>query len=195
MKVRAPSRIIISSYIQHEDKDNLLPGKTPVSHAVECQYQSHDIRTDQSHEINDGNLLVHHVLHHISVLGDAKRRDEETQEHEARQGGETRLMEEICYQRRTEKEHHIHGKTHQDIKPEHRVIIVVGGFPDIHQCLGKPATLQIARYQGEYGEDADDTIIGWRQEARQEDAKEDIEYLGRATVHRSPEQSLGGFFL
>ena len=24
---------------------------------------------------------------------------------------------------------------------------------------------------------------------------EDIEYLGRATVHRSPEQSLGGFFL
>lgn len=82
MKVRAPSRIIISSYIQHKDKDNLLPGKTPVSHAAECQYQSHDIRTDQSHEINDGNLLVHHVLHHISVLGDAKRRDEETQEHE-----------------------------------------------------------------------------------------------------------------
>ena len=104
-------------------------------------------------------------------------------------------MEEICYQRRTEKEHHIHGKTHQYIKPEHRVIIVVGGFPDIHQCLGKPATLQIARYQGEYGEDADDTIIGWRQQTRQEDAKEDIEYLGRATVHRSPEQSLGGFFL
>lgn len=89
-------------------------------------------------------------------------------------------MEEICYQRRTEKEHHIHGKTHQDIKPEHRVIIVIGGFSDIHQCLGKPATLQIARYQGEYGEDADDTIIGWRQQTRQEDAKEDIEYLGRA---------------
>ena len=195
MKVRAPSCIIISSYIQHEDEDNLLPGKTPISHAVECQHQSHDIRADQSHEINDGYLLVHHVLHHISVLGDAKRRDEETQEHKARQRGETRLMEKICYQRRTEKEHHIHGKTHQDIKPEHRVIIIVGGFPDIHQRLGKTATLQIARYQGEYGEDADDTIIGWRQQTRQEDAKEDIENLGRATVHRSPEQSLGGFFL
>ena len=195
MKVRAPSRIIISSDIQYEDEDNLLPSQTPVSHPVECQHQAHDIRTDQSHKINNGYLLVHHILHHIPVLGDTKRRDEETQEHEARQGGETRLMEEISYQRRTEKEHHIHGKTHQDIKPEHRIIIVVGGFPDIHQCLGKTATLQIARNQGENGEDADNTIIGWRQQARQEDAKEDIEYLSGATVHSSPKQSLGGFFL
>ena len=195
MKVRAPSRIIISSDIQYEDEDDLLPSQTPVSHPVECQHQSHDIRTDQSHEINNGYLLVHHIFHHIPVLGDTKRRDEETQEHEARQGGETRLMEEISYQRRTEKEHHIHGKTHQDIKPEHRIIIVVGGFPDIHQCLGKTATLQIARNQGENGEDADNTIIGWRQQARQEDAKEDIEHLGGATVHSSPKQSLGGFFL
>ena len=77
LEIRSPARIIISSYIQHKDKNHLLPGKTPISHLIESQHQTYNIRTDQCHEIHNGNFLVHHVFHHVAILGNTEGGDEE----------------------------------------------------------------------------------------------------------------------
>ena len=59
-----------------------------------------------------------------------------------------------------EKQHHIHREAHDDIKPEHGVIVIVGRLFDIHQGLCESTALQVACNERENGEDADDAIVG-----------------------------------
>lgn len=118
-----------------------------------------------------------------------------SQKHEARQPYKAGLMEKSRYQRSAEEEHHIERKTHDDIEPEHRVVVAVGGMFQVDQSLRESAALQVASNECKDGEYADDSIVGRREQACQEDAEQDVEHLCGATVHSSPKQSFSRFLL
>ena len=99
------------------------------------------------------------------------------------------------YQRCAEEKCHIETETHDDVEPEHRVVVAVGGMLQVDQSLCEAAALQVASDEREDGEYADDTIVGRREQARQEDAEQDVEHLCGAAVHGSPKQSLRSFLL
>ena len=78
-----------------------------------------------------------------------------------------RADEKSRYQRSAEEEHHIERETHDDIEPEHRVVVAVGGMFQVDQSLRESAALQVAGNECKDGEYADDSIVGRREQACQ----------------------------
>lgn len=77
-------------------------------------------------------------------------------------------MKEISNQWCTEKQHHIHGETYEHIKPEYRIVVIVGRLLDIDKGLRKATALQITCNECKDGKNADDSIISRSEQSGQE---------------------------
>ncbi|KXB84093.1 hypothetical protein HMPREF3034_00920 [Prevotella sp. DNF00663] len=127
-------------------------------------------------------------------MRNAQRGQYKGEKDESGQRYQAGLMEEIGYQRRTEKQNYIQRNAHRDAKPKHGVIVAIPYLGQIDESSREPAVLQIACDGRKDGQHTHDTIIRQIKQTSQTNTNNNIQQLGRATVHGSPKQSLGGFF-
>lgn len=80
---------------------------------------------------------------------------------------------------------------HEDVEPEHRVIVGVRGGLLVGQRHLEPAVLQGHGHEREHADDGHHAIVGGCQQAPQDDAEQQAYDLLHHRVHAAPEQSAG----
>ena len=137
-------------------------------------------------EVDDGYLAVHQVFQHIAVDGDADGGDGQTEEEHARHLYQTGLAEIVCDKRRADKEKGIERQAHQQVEPEHGVIVARRGRFQVDEPLGESASLNGSRDGGEEGEHTHDAIFGRREQPAEHNAEDDIQHLHATIVDDTP---------
>ena len=131
---------------------------------------------------------------YIMALRVTKKRNKKAEKQKAGETYQLWRMEKPGYQRSREKKHHIAEEAHGDVEPEHSVIVVFGGLPDVYQSLHKAAVKQIGGNERENGKHPHYTIVVRGEHARKEETEDEVQHLHHAAVQRPPEQALGRFF-
>ena len=119
------------------------------------------------------------------------RRHHDAQEGVAAQRHHLRRVVPPPYEGGGQEEGGVERDAHEDVEPEHRVIVGVRGGLLVGQRHLEPAVLQGHGHEREHADDGHHAIVGGCQQAPQDDAEQQAYDLLHHRVHAAPEQSAG----
>ena len=180
----------IQSYIDHT-----LGCQRPIGKAIPCHQHTHTTRQQHRRDTCLRLLLHHHVLEEECSLSRTQTGKENRDESQPAQRDKPVIMIEICNERGTEEKDDIKRTAHDDVKPEHRVVIIGGRMLQVTDGRSESAVLECNRYQWEHIDHRHHSVVFLRQQSSQDDAEYQSDNLHRSIVHCPPEKSLGCFLL
>ena len=93
------------------------------------------------------------------------------------------------YERSRKEQDHVAQQTHDDIEPEHSVIITVLRFFQVGNSITEPTLLERGGNEGKHADHGHHTVVMRKQFASQDDTEQQSQSLLDDVVHASPEQS------
>ena len=170
-----------------------LYGDAPIRKTEAGERHARDAGNDQRDKRHVGRFLDPQVAEEIGAGRRAERGNDEREEREPREGREVGLAKPQRNERSAEVQYYIYGRGTKYVEPEHGVEVAVGRLAFLVECGDEAALLQRVGDEGEDGEHPHHAVVGWREQAGEEDAEDEVEQLLRTVANSSPQQPLGGF--
>ena len=193
MPSRVPFAVPPTAEGHQQAVGKVLNGDAPIGKAVPSQRHACHTARHQGYNGDNGRFADAHIAEEPGAHGGAHRRDDETEEDQSREGHEHGRAKPHGYQWRTAEEQGVDAQRHENVEPKHGVEVGIRSFLLAVERTDEAALLQGIGYEREDGEHPHDTIVFGCEQARQEDAEDEVEQLLAALTDTSPKEAIGGF--
>ena len=191
----APRRVVPLEEGVDRHVHQSLRGERPVGCARKRHAHTHEARRDDSDGAGGCLLLRLQMLEEVSRLRRAQRGDDDAQEGVAAERHHALRVIVVADERCGEEECGVERGSHDDVEPEHRVVVLRSRILKVGERRAEAAVLQRRRHEREDAYHRHHAVVGWREQSSEHDAEREAHHLLHATIQAAPEQALRCLFL